>query len=145
MPAGESACGERPGLNSKIFIISKIAESWFLHCLRPYLYASSNQFAFKCGSSVDDALATVQSAVVNGFESCHPAPTRVTLISLGISKTFDQASDELLINSIQKRNTPGSPLGVVRSYLSGRLQTVIVEGAKSQQSSSILESSLTGN
>ncbi len=103
-------------------IFSKLAESWLLQCLRPYLSSSSLQFAFKRGSSVEDAIATIQSKVADGFNTCFPGPTRVALISLDISKAFDQVSHRLLLHSLQNRGAPGSLLGLLKSYLSGRTQ-----------------------
>ncbi len=71
-------------------ILPKLLESWLLHCLRPYLWTNPMQFAFKIGSSVEYALATVQAKVADGFNACHPLPAQVALISLDIS-TFHWA------------------------------------------------------
>ncbi len=111
-------------------IFSKLAESWLLHCLKPYLSTSCWQFAFKRGSSVEDAIATVQTRVAEGFNSC-PGTTCVALISLDISKDFDQVSHRLLLKSLQKRLVPGSLLSLLKSYLNGRTQSVVAEGAAS--------------
>ncbi len=115
-------------------IFSKLAESWLLQCLKPYLKTSCFQFAFKCGSSVEDAIVMLQSQVANGFNSCHPLPTRVALISIDIAKAFDQVSHRLLLNCLHSREVPGSRLlGLLRSYLSGRSQVITVEGHSSQR------------
>ncbi len=115
-------------------ILGKLAESWLRHCLSPYLKTSSRQFAFRSGASTEDAIALVQSLVAQGFQACHPAVSKVALISLDVTKAFDQVSHRLLLQCLEARGVPRFLLRVVSSYLEGRSQQVIVEGAASANS-----------
>ncbi len=105
--------------------LSKVAERCLLRQLRPYIFnpPNDNQFAYLNGRSVDDALATVQFYVSAGFAAC-PNSTKVAVISLDISKAFDQVPKNSLVKSLKEKEVPGAFLRLLDSYLSDRQQTV---------------------
>ncbi len=51
-------------------VLSKVAEAWFLHLLRPYLWTSPWQFGFKANSGTEDAIAAVTHLIASGWQSC---------------------------------------------------------------------------
>ncbi|MCP3661143.1 MAG: reverse transcriptase family protein [Gammaproteobacteria bacterium] len=105
--------------------LSKVAERCLLRQLRPYIFnpPNDNQFAYLNGRSVDDALATVQFYVSAGFAAC-PNSTKVAVLSLDISKAFDQVPKNSLVKSLKEKEVPGAFLRLLDSYLSDRQQTV---------------------
>ncbi len=113
--------------------LSKLAESWLLLCLGPYIIPADNQFAFWRGRSTEDALAFVQSTASKAMEFCvsKRKPVKVAVVSFDIVKAFDQICHLKLIQILEKRGVPPGLLRILASYLSNRMQQVSISGISS--------------
>ncbi len=130
-------------------ILSKLMESWLLHCLRPFLEPAPNQFAFWKGRSTEDALAFVQHSVSRAMECCvnKRRPPKVAILSFDIRKAFDQISHRKLLEILEHRGVPVPLLRVLSAYLSCRSQRVCIGKAMSKSvacSSGVPQGSVVG-
>ncbi|MCP3661699.1 MAG: reverse transcriptase family protein [Gammaproteobacteria bacterium] len=128
---GTSTCSEfRP--ISVLPVLSKIAERWIQRCIADdYLFnpPDENQFAYLKGCSIEDALALLQFYVSSGLNSCSGV-TKVAVVSVDIKKAFDQVPRNSILKVLRDRlKLPPAFLHLISSYLSGRQQTTLIDGA----------------
>ena len=95
---------------------------------------SSNQSGFRSNGSCESQLLSI--VIVHGIYSsfdCYPS-LEVRGIFLEISKAFDRVWHEGLIYKIQSTGISGTPLKLIKSFLSGRFQHVLLNGQTSSWS-----------
>ncbi len=110
--------------------VSKIAERWLLSCLRPFLYTNRAQFAFKHGSSTEDALCSLQLKIGEAFNSA-PGGSCYAFLSYDCEKAFDRLQIPILLDILASRGVPLELLRILQSYLVVRSQFVQMGEAKS--------------
>lgn len=113
---------------AKLFekIIKKRLDSY----LKKYNIIAHNQFGFKEGTSTQDALISLTNKIHNALNQ-----GKVCLgIFLDLSKAFDTVSHHLLLQSLEDIGIRGNELKLFQSYISGRQQTVRVNGVQSDVS-----------
>ncbi|MCP3662720.1 MAG: reverse transcriptase family protein, partial [Gammaproteobacteria bacterium] len=114
-------------------VLSKIAEKWLKRILRPFIMdrIDPNQFAYAAGRSTEDAINLLQFYATCGFEIC-PNTTKVALVSFDIKKAFDQVQKNRLLLILRSQfQLPDALASLLDSYLSDRMQTVVVGAARS--------------
>ncbi len=117
-------------------ILSKVAEAWFLHLLRPFLWTSPWQFGFKSNSGTEDAIAAVTHLIASGWQKC-TGTAKVAVVSLDIRHAFDQIPHNALLVALQQRHCPIYLLRLLRSYLSNRTQVVSISNSVSASASCV--------
>ncbi len=104
-------------------ILSKVAEKWILELLGDYLYTSDHQFGFKTRSGTEDAIAFVQYSLEQVMSSCCGVKKGV-IISLDITKAFDQCPFGEIIWKLQERAVPDPIIRLLCNYPTDRVQRV---------------------
>lgn len=93
-----------------------------------YNLISDCQYGFRASRSTESALLAQKEVILENIEN--------KLMTLGIyidfSKAFDSVNHELLLAKLQKYGIRGTPIELVRSYLSSRSQFVEVNEFKSR-------------
>ena len=95
---------------------------------------SSNQSGFRSNDSCESQLLSI--VIVHGIYSsfdCYPS-LEVRGIFLEISKAFYRVWHEGLIYKIQSTGISGTPLKLIKSFLSGRFEHVLLNGQTSSWS-----------
>ena len=90
---------------------------------------NSNQSGFCPGDSCINQLLAVTHEILEAFD-CNPS-LEVRLVFLDISKTFDKVWHEGLLYKIKSMGISGELYNLLESYLSGRLQRVVLNGQTS--------------
>ena len=90
---------------------------------------NSNQSGFCPGDSCINQLLAVTHEILEAFD-CNPS-LEVRLVFLDISKTFDKVWHEGLLYKIKSMGVSGKLYNLLESYLSGRLQRVVLNGQTS--------------
>ena len=90
---------------------------------------NSNQSGFCPGDSCINQLFAVTHEILEAFD-CNPS-LEVRLVFLDISKTFDKVWHEGLLYKIKSMGVSGELYNLLESYLSGRLQRVVLNGQTS--------------
>nr|CAH7729526.1 unnamed protein product [Callosobruchus chinensis] len=105
---------------SVISIFAKIIEIILKNRLICYFDKHSlihkQQFGFRKGLSTLGALYGIVKSIIDGFE--HKEYSALTMVDL--SKAFDCVSHELLLIKLERYGIRGSPLSLIKSYLSNR-------------------------
>nr|CAI5842028.1 unnamed protein product [Callosobruchus analis] len=95
--------------------------------LEKYNLFSNNQFGFRKGRSTVHLISKIVSLIIDAFENRE----YLGLSLCDLSKAFDSISVDLLINKLERYGIRGTPLNLIKSYLSGRKQCVVVDDTKS--------------
>ncbi len=114
-------------------VLSKIAEKWLKLKLSPFIQdrLGPNQFAYSRGRSTEDAINLLQFYVTCGFNVC-PNVTRVAMVSFDVHKAFDQVQKNRLLLILRRDfQLPDGLAALIDSYLSDRMQSVVVENIES--------------
>jgi len=133
--AGSPNCSDYRPI-SLLPIISKVAEKFIQTQLQKFTdpILSSRQFGFRSGQSTVDALATLEYQICLGFEKCKSKPagskaTQVCGIFFDVKKAFNSVPHHLLLQCLRDNfKVPDFILCLLQDYLSGRKQTVRVDG-----------------
>ncbi len=104
-------------------ILAKLAEKWILELLEDHLETHDHQFGFKKRSGTEDAISFAQYSLEHALSSCTGAKKAV-IVSLDISKAFDQVPFAQILQKLQERNVPESLLRLLCSYFTDRVQVV---------------------
>ena len=119
-------------------IFGKILEKLLFNSIMDFLeennLLNSNQSGFRSNDSCESQLLSI--GIVHGIYSsfdCYPS-LEVRGIFLDISKAFDRVWHEGLIYKIQSTGISGTPLKLIKSFLSGRFQCVLLNGQTSSWS-----------
>ena len=90
---------------------------------------NSNQFGFRPGDSCINQLPAITHEIFEAFD-CNPS-LDVRSVFLDISKAFDKVWHEGLFYKIKSMGISGELYSLLESYLSGRLQGVLLNGQMS--------------
>ena len=111
-------------------ILEHIIHSSIMDHLELHSLLNDYQHGFRQRRSCETQLITT----VNDFSRCLNRREQVDAILLDFSKTFDKVDHKILLSKLSRLGI-GDSLGQwIHSFLSGRSQTVLVEGASSKPS-----------
>ena len=117
---------------SNLSLLSKIMERAVLDQLLPVLMANgvipSLQSAYRQFHSTETALCKIHNDLV--LNTC--AGRSSVLVMLDLSAAFDTVDHLMLLSDLEAFGMGDSALSFMRSYLSGRVQRVVVGGATSE-------------
>ena len=117
-------------------IFGKILEKLLFNSIMDFLeennLLNSNQPGFSSKDSCESQLLSIVHDIYSSFD-CYPS-LEVRGIFLDISKAFDRVWHEGLIYKIQSTGISGTPLKLIKSFLSGRFQRVLLNGQTSSWS-----------
>ena len=116
--------------------ISKLLERLFLIRFQPHISNSPNfnplQSAYRKFHSTDTSLLNSLDQVYTAADSSQPT----VLVSLDLSATFDTIDHHILLSRLQASfGASGSVIGWISSYLTGRVQRVVVGLSQSENTS----------
>ena len=117
---------------SKLTFISKVQERAILDQLLPHLVSNSCipefQSAYRSHHSTETALCRIYNDLVTNCSSGSVS----ALLLLDLSAAFDTIDHELLIDDLHKFGLKDNALSLLKSYLTGRHQSVSIGGAVSE-------------
>ena len=117
-------------------IFGNILEKLFFNYIKNFLeennLLNSNQLDFRSNDSCESQLLSIVHDIYSSFD-CYSS-IEVRGIFLDISKAFDRVWHEGLIYKIQSTGISGTPLKLIKSFLSGRFQRVLLNGQTSSWS-----------
>ena len=90
---------------------------------------NSNQSGFRPGDSCINQLLAITHEIFEAFD-CNPS-LEVRSVFLDISKAFDKVWHEGLLYKIKSMGISGELYSLLESYLSSRLQRVVLNGQTS--------------
>ena len=109
-------------------IFGKILEKLLFNSIMDFLeennLLNSNQSGFRSNDSCESQLLSIVHDIYSSFD-CYPS-LEVRGIFLDISKAFDRVWHEGLIYKIQSTEISGTALKLIKSFLSGRFQRVLL-------------------
>lgn len=107
--------------------LEKIIYQRVMSFCEKYSILSPHQFGFRRGMSTELALLTQKELILNSFEK--------KLLTLGVfidySKAFDRINHEVLYAKLRHYGFRGTPLDFLKSYLSQRKQSVVINDSQS--------------
>lgn len=104
-------------------IIEKILKKRIESFLERFQILSDNQFGFRTGMSTEDALVYLTKNIYNNLDN----NKAILGVFLDLAKAFDTVDHEILIQKLENIGFRGSPLKLLTSYLSNRVQYVKIE------------------
>ena len=114
-------------------IFGKILEKLLFNSIMDFLeennLLNSNQSGFRSNDSCESQLLSIVHDIYSSFD-CYPSLE----VRVDISKAFDRVWHEGLIYKIQSTRISGTPLKLIKSFLSGRFQSVLLNGRTSSWS-----------
>lgn len=122
----------KPGNYRPISLISqlaKILEKALKTRLMSFLentgHLSDRQFGFRPGRSTQDAMFALISNIVDNLNSEHTK--KVLAVYLDLAKAFDTVNHSILLKKLSNAGIIGTPLKILKNYLSGRTQRTKVD------------------
>lgn len=121
--------GDRDDVNnyrpiSVLPVISKILEKLINDRLHKYLekfkIISDSQFGFRHGRSTEDAVAALSSHIVDQLDRKH----KCLAVFIDLKKAFDTVSVPILVQKLECIGIRGTPLALLKDYLTDRKQKV---------------------
>ena len=116
-------------------IFSKILEKLLFNSTMDFLeennLLSSNQSGFRSNGSSESQLLSVVHDIYSSFDC---SSLEVRGIFLNVSKAFDRIWHEGLVYKIRFTGISGTPLKIIKSFLSGRFQLVLLNALASSWS-----------
>ena len=109
-------------------ILEKLLFNSIMDFLEENNLLNSNQSGFWPNDSCESQLLSILYDIHSSFD-CYPSP-----IFLDISKPFDRVWHEGLIYKIQSTGISGTPLKLIKSFLSARFQHVLLNSQASSWS-----------
>lgn len=88
---------------------------------------SEKQFGFVNNKGTKDALATITDIIYNKLDNSEP----VIAIMLDLAKAFDTVNHKLLFDKLERLGIRGTPLNLIKSYLTDRKQFVRLNNCNS--------------
>ncbi|GFR73367.1 reverse transcriptase-like protein [Elysia marginata] len=121
---------------SNITIISKVIEKVVSQRLRDYLNSSNLDTKFQSAYKKEHSTETTLLEVLYDALRAADAKQPTLLVLLDLSAAFDTIDHELLLSILDYRfGINGAALQWLRSYLTGRMQSVFIDGVSSPVSS----------
>ena len=112
---------------------SKIFEMYLHKQISAYLLKNKliapHQYGFREGYSTSLALATIHNERISNIDD--KKITCTILVFLNLAKAFDTVDHFILINKLRQYGIRGSPLELLKSYLSNRKQLTVVNNVRS--------------
>jgi hypothetical protein len=93
---------------------------------------TEHQHGFKKKHSTSTALHNITDTIIKGFNDKRP-PKRTILVSLDMSKAFDNVDLHILINKLHKTNINNTLIKFISNYIKGRKGYVIFNNVKSHK------------
>ena len=110
---------------SKVF--ERILHNRLYNFFQSYSVLCDQQFGFRKGYSTDMALLTAVDQITASLDTGH----NVVGLFLDLRKAFDTVDFEILLRKLSFYGVRGNPLSLCRNYLSGRSQSVLYAGVRS--------------
>lgn len=101
-------------------ILEKLINKRLLKYLDKFNILSESQFGFRTGRSTEDAVAALTSVVADSLDN----KTKCLAVFLDLKKAFDTVSLPILVHKLERLGIRDSPLKLLTSFVSGRLQRV---------------------
>ena len=118
-------------------ILGKVFEKILYNNIFEYLQENNllceNQFGFRPSDSCEYQLLSIAHEIYASFDYNHPLDVRA--VFLDIPKTFDRVWHDRLIYKMKLLGITGQPLKLIQSFLSDRLQRVVLNGQNSSWTS----------
>lgn len=112
-------------------VIEKVVASRLLDHMEANNLLDPMQSAYRKGHSTETALLRVHDDIVSAVDKGHG----VCLVLLDLSAAFDTVDHTILLTFLEEHmGLTGPALGLFRSYLSGRSQSVSIDGIRSELS-----------
>lgn len=99
-------------------IVEKLINCRLLKYFESFNILSANQFGFRQGKCTEDAVAAITSLIVKNLD----IGDKCLAVFLDIKKAFDTVSVSMLLQKLERIGIRGTPLALLRDYLSGRKQ-----------------------
>lgn len=112
-------------------IIEKIINTRLIGFLDKHNFFSSNQYGFRKKLSTSDAIQNLVSFVSQKLDT----KNKCIAIFLDLAKAFDTVSVPILIQKLDLAGIRGTPLKLLKSFLSNRTQSVMIDGVRSHPAS----------
>ena len=109
-------------------IFEKILEKRIVKFCNKYNIITSHQFGFRKGFSTELAVLKIKSILLKNLDQKKHTCT----IFLDLAKAFDSVDHNILLKKLEKYGIRGTPLKLIRSYLSGRQHLVRVGNSESE-------------
>lgn len=110
-------------------IFEKILKERMNNFFTKHNILSDKQFGFREGKSTQDAIACLTKEIYQSVGTSKPA----LCVFLDLSKAFDTVCHAQLIECLETVGFRGTPLSLMKSYLSDRKQLVEINGAQSKK------------
>lgn len=104
-------------------ILEKVINKQLINYLESKKLLSENQYGFRSGRSTNDAVHQLTDTIVTKLDE----KRKVLTIFLDLAKAFDTVSAPLLLKKLEHLGIRGTQLRLFHSYLSGRMQRVVVD------------------
>ena len=112
--------------------INKIFERLLLHRLNSftstYNIMSNSQYGFTCNRGINDALFDLLGSIREALLSSNYC----IAVFCDFSKAFDTLDNQRLLMKLSRYGIRGNALSLIKSYLSNRSQTVVLDGIASE-------------
>lgn len=116
---------------SVLSVFSKVAENVINTRLVSFLEKinaiSNQQYGFQKGKSTEQALLRVKDEIINNIEG----KRFMVRLFLDLKKAFDSVNHKVLLLKLPYYGIRGTPLDLIKSYLSSRVQCTSVNGVSS--------------
>ena len=136
LPIYKSGDSQEPNNHRPISLtspFSKIIEKCILKQLDVFLtkfdILHPNQFGFRKNLSTEMAISKINDEIVNAIED----KLYTCSVFLDIRKAFDSVDHTILINKLEKYGVRGLPLKLIKSFISERVQSVIIKSTRSNE------------
>lgn len=110
-------------------LIEKCIKKRLLAFLDKYKLIDANQFGFREGSNTEKAICKVTEDILKTLDQ----GKKVVAIFLDLMKAFDTVDHHILLRRLENIGVRGITNNLIRSYLSGRMQSVRLNDTKSDK------------
>lgn len=106
-------------------ILEKCMKSRLMAYLKKIKFISRNQYGFVPDKGTQDAILSLVKDIYDSLNKSKP----VMAILLDLQKAFDVINHRILLEKMEKMGVRGVPLDLMKSFLTGRTQTVKIVSA----------------
>lgn len=118
---------------SLLSVISKIFEKCIFKYLHNYIISNNIISRHQSGFTKGDSTINQLLFITNEFSQALDHGKEIRVVFFDISKAFDRVWHKGLLFKIQKIGIRGNLLSWIKSYLSGRVQKVVINGKESSE------------